>query len=712
MEIRLSNKKLIGLSLIALVGLAVISVSIFMIYNTHKNAIVDQQKAQIITTAETASRSLKAFFEERLHTMDLYFDGVLAHVSGAEAFIKDLEEILLPYQGREAMYLHRVAFLSPQDLTTGEKTRLEGHTQAMWGTYSLQQDGFFVLELYKPLRIDGVLIGYIKAEINLNAVYDQILYPIQIGKQGYCTVKDRAGIILMHGTKSQIGINSRTDRKEKYPELDPVGIDRLIENQIRGESGSDLVLSYWWDQVELGKVKKIIGYTPVHILEDFWVVSVIMDYSEIEWPLQQTLRMSIFVGLVMVLFLSYMVFYITRELKNIQRLQMEWRYEVELHAAFHRLKEQEEKVQQYDRLQTLGILVGTIAHEFNNLMTPITIYCDLLMNQFSDQPQVQEDLGEIATAVMRCSELSKQLLDYGRSEAVSDQMDCYDGAVAAKASMKMIEKIIPPEITLSYEISQEPLMIAGSPGGLNQILLNLCTNAYQAMKGQGGALTVTLKKHGEGEAILRVADTGCGMDQKTMDQMYQAFFTTKPPQEGTGLGLSVVHRLVTKQGGTIKAESTPGVGTVFEIIFPLLKAPEKKPLQHPPIGGQIKERPLRILILDDKSEITKSLKRGLEITKWKTEVYTNTALAYGRVKEDPKFFDILLTDASMPNMNGFEFARVIKGLNPKVKVLLMTGYVEEELETSLRERSIDGYIFKPITIGGLIERIDQLFIEE
>lgn len=708
MRSRLSKRKIIGLIIIVLVGLVVISVSIFMIYNTHKQSIVNQQKEQIITTAETASRSLGVFFKERVKTMDLYFDGVLSHVQAADDLYQQLNEMLAPYEESEAQYLQEVTFLSPSALTPGEKLLLTGQTKAVLGEYTLEKEGFFVLSLYKPLYINEALVGYVKAGINLNAVYDEILYPIQIGQHGYCTVKDRAGIILMHGTKSQIGINSRTDRKANYPDLDPVGVDRLIENQIRGESGSDLVLSYWWDQVELGKVEKIIGYTPVYVLKDFWVVSVIMDYSEIEGPLQQTLRMSILVGIVLVLFFSYVVFYITRELKNIQRLQLEWHYQAELYEAAHLLKQQEEKVQQYDRLQTLGILTGTIAHEFNNLMTPITIYCDLLIQKLNHLPQVKEDLNEIAIAAMRCADLSKQLLAYGRTEAVSAPIDNCDGAIAAKNSMKMIEKLTPPEIELSYKISHEPLIISISPGELNQILINLCTNAYQAMKGRGGKLKVTFLRNGKGQAQLIVKDTGCGMDQETMDNMYDAFFTTKPSNEGTGLGLSVVHRLVTKQGGSIRAESTLGEGTTFIINFPIIEGSSSVNLNNCSSNDEIKNKPLKILILDDKPEIIKSLKRGLGVTNWKIAGYTNPGLAYGKYKEEPEDFDILLTDAAMPNMNGFEFAKVIRSINPKAKIILMTGYIDEDLEAYLRQRVIDSYILKPIIINELLERVTKL----
>ena len=564
-----AKRKVIALAVITILGFILISSSIIMIYNTHKNDIINQQKVQIITTAETASRSLETFFSEKRRGMDLYFNGMVSDITDQSKLDDQIDSIIERYNSNEKEYLFSIEYLKPNEMKQAYGIQAVEEDDATYGKYVYQDANYYVLYLTKAIYVNGEVGGYVVAGFNLDKVYQEILYPIQIGDLGYCTVKDHDGIIIMHGTKSQIGINSKTDRKENYPELDPDGVDRLVENQIRGKSGCDIVSSYWWNNIEAGKVKKIIGYTPVHIVEQFWVVSVIMDYSEITGPLQKTLIMSVLLGIILVVFFGALVYYITRELKNTQRLKMEWKYESELIEATYQLRKQAVQVEQYDKLQTMGILTGTMVHEFKNLMTPIIIYCDLLSLKFSDNGEVKEEVSEISSAAKRCAELSEQLLAYVREEKEDDQMVTFDGVLATINAMKMISKLIPKEIRVQYNFSKQPIMLFGKIGAFNQILLNLCTNAYQAMKEKGGDLTVSFQKVNEKNAELKIMDSGCGMDEETMSKIYNAFFTTKAQGEGTGLGLLVVQRLVIKLGGTIQVHSVPLEETTFIITFPI-----------------------------------------------------------------------------------------------------------------------------------------------
>jgi signal transduction histidine kinase/ActR/RegA family two-component response regulator len=680
-----------------------IGLSITIGYNTHKNTIVKQQKKQIILIAETASRSLERFFEEEKKGMDLYFDGMLSNISDVDTLRNQIDDIISVYYESEKTYLNSINFYLPGEIE--EKNRKE---ETVFDTYEYQREGYYILNLVKPLFANNELGGYIVTSINLNKVYDEILAPIQVGELGYCTIKDRKGIILMHGTKNQIGIDSKSDRMEKHPDLNSEGIDKLLESQLRGESGSEIIVSYWWDNIEAGKVKKILGFTPVQIVEDFWVLSVIMDYSQVAKPLQNALRITILIGIILVIFFGSLVFYITRELKNTQRIRMEWKYQAELNEASNKFKKQEEQVQQYDKLQTIGILTGMIAHELNNLMTPIMIYCDLLSMKFAKNDDVMEEVSGITAAAKRCAELSHQLLAYGREDKEKDQKEIFDSSLVVKNSMKMIAKLFPREIKLTFDISNKPIFLSGNPGEINQILLNLCTNAYKAMKGTYGKLEVTYQKISEYEVELNVSDTGCGMDQETMEQMYNAFFTTKLGGEGTGLGLSVVKQLVVKYGGRIQANSLENKGTIFTIILPIL---DKLPVTHERSVTnriEIEKKKFRIMVLDDQIEILKPIKKGLSMTKWKVEYYTNPGFAYGVLKEKKDEFDILITDISMPSMSGLELAAIIRKSNPEIKIIAMTGYLNKDIQEYVDNNIIDGFLLKPITTNDIIDMVAKI----
>jgi signal transduction histidine kinase len=704
-----SRRKIAIFTLIISLGIVIIISSVFFVYESYKNQIVDQQREQIITTAETASLGLEYFFQEKKQGMDIYFDGMMSTIPDKNTLYKQIDTIIERFYFKEKNYLYNIKFIKAEEISSAMDNDAKLSKNAEYGDYKYIAEGLYILYLSKTIYINGHLEGYVMAGIDLNKVYHKILFPVQIGERGYCTVKDQNGMILMHGTKSQIGINSKTDRKELYPKLNAKGIDTLLNNQLSGKSGSDIVTSYWWDDVESGPVTKIIGYTPVSIVEgNTWVVSVIMDYAEIAGPIHNALSMSIILGFILVVFFGTLVYFITKEWKNTERIKLEWKYENELREAANALRKQEAQVRQYDKLQTLGILSGTIAHEFNNLMTPILIYCDLLLPKFKEDEEVKEEIEEISSIAQRCSELSKQLLAYGRVEKDEDLMSIYDGTLVAKNSMRMIAKLIPREINLDYRISEEPIMLYGNAGSLNQILLNLCTNAYQAMKETGGSLQVSFYKKDEEEAILKVSDTGCGMDKETMARMYQAFFTTKESGEGTGLGLSVVKRLVTKQGGNIEATSKLGEGTTFTIVMPIKDMkPKENNLNENEIKAVAKKK-IKIMILDDNDEILKSMEKGLSITNWHIEYSTNPSYVFGRLKEQSNGYDILLTDESMPEMSGLELSAILKKVNPAIKIIIMTGYVEKNLQENVNNKAIDGFLLKPISAMDVIREVFKL----
>jgi signal transduction histidine kinase len=707
----LSRQKIGMVLCFTVLGVIIITASVIMTFNIHRNEIIKQQKEQIITTAETASRGLETFFREKRRGMDLYFNGVVQYMEEEDLLNKQMEAILDQYYQKEKAYLYEIDFLTKEILKENRILVPATNNNAFYGSYNYQEACFYVLDLFKPLYLGKKFLGVVKASINLNTVYDEILYPIQIGEKGYCTVKDRNGIILMHGTKSQIGIDSKEDRKKQHPELDGEGINRLVENQIRGESGSNLVVSYWWDNLEAGKVKKIIGYTPVSVVADFWVVSVIMEYALIADILHRTLGMSIGIGILLVFFFVSLIFYITKELKNAQRMHMEWMYERELNEAAYRLKKQEEKVQQYDRLQTLGMLTGTIAHEFNNLMTPIMIYCDLLKDQIQGKAEMKEEVEEITIAARRCTELSKQLLDYGRTEHTEGKPVVFDAALVTKNTIKMFEKLLPKEVLLLSYICKDPVLILGNPGALNQIIINLCTNAYQVMKEKGGKIQLSLTVK-ENKAVLLIEDNGYGMDKTIMENIFEPFYTTKKPGEGTGLGLPVVKKLVKGMKGTILVESETGKGTIFTLTFPIQAAAleqSKGKVEH---HEYIVNKEYRIILLDDKPDIVKSIKKALAKTNWIIEGYTNPTTVYAKLKEQANKFDILLTDNSMPVVNGMELSTVIKRLNPHIKIILMTGYPEKELQEYIDKGIIDSYLIKPVSETDIIVKIDELYLNQ
>ena len=244
-------------------------------------------------------------------------------------------------------------------------------------------------------------------------------------------------------------------------------------------------------------------------------------------------------------------------------------------TALKRAEEQrralERQLQHSQRLESLGTLAGGVAHELNNTLVPIVALAKLLLEEVGEDQASRQDLETIATAGERARDLVKQILAFSRKQEAVRQP--FDAAQIVHEALSMLRRSLPATIAIVEQIKQVPPLI-GDAGGLQQVLVNLVTNAAQAIGSSKGVITVSVDIQEE-EVHLAVADTGCGMDAKTMERMFEPFFTTKEVGEGTGLGLSVMHGIVVGHGGRIAVDSAPGKGTRFDLFFPVAAAEER-----------------------------------------------------------------------------------------------------------------------------------------
>ena len=244
-------------------------------------------------------------------------------------------------------------------------------------------------------------------------------------------------------------------------------------------------------------------------------------------------------------------------------------------TALKRAEEQrralERQLQHSQRLESLGTLAGGVAHELNNTLVPIVALAKLLLEEVGEDQASRQDLETIATAGERARDLVKQILAFSRKQEAVRQP--FDAAQIVHEALSMLRRSLPATIAIVEQIKQVPPLI-GDAGGLQQVLVNLVTNAAQAIGSSKGIITVSVDIQEE-EVHLAVADSGCGMDAKTMERMFEPFFTTKEVGEGTGLGLSVMHGIVVGHGGRIAVDSAPGKGTRFDLFFPVAAAEER-----------------------------------------------------------------------------------------------------------------------------------------
>jgi signal transduction histidine kinase len=216
-------------------------------------------------------------------------------------------------------------------------------------------------------------------------------------------------------------------------------------------------------------------------------------------------------------------------------------------------------------MEAIGKLAGGIAHDFNNLMTAVIGYSDLLQRQFDAADARREKVAAIRDAALRASDLTRQLLAFGRRQTL--QADDVDLRGVVERMDSLLRRLIGEDIRLETVFGAEPVVVRADPTQLEQVVMNMAVNARDAMPG-GGLLTVAVLSDGE-EAVLSVIDNGSGMAPETRDRIFEPFFTTKGIGEGSGLGLATVHGIVGQSGGTIQVDSAPGEGTIFTVRFPL-----------------------------------------------------------------------------------------------------------------------------------------------
>ena len=217
----------------------------------------------------------------------------------------------------------------------------------------------------------------------------------------------------------------------------------------------------------------------------------------------------------------------------------------------------------------MEVLTGAIAHEFNNLMTPIMLYADLMEENEIVSNQMEEEIRELKSTAQRCEELAHQLLSYSRQGRAEKVLTEYNATFAIREAVNIIQKLVPSNVQLKTNICKTSYYLKGQVGSLNQILLNLTTNAIHAMK-EGGILMIQFGLSTEDNNVVRliVEDTGTGIPYEIQRNVFHPFFSTKPAGEGTGIGLTVVNRLTQEHGGSIRAKSEEGKGTRFILDFP------------------------------------------------------------------------------------------------------------------------------------------------
>ncbi|MET0400123.1 MAG: ATP-binding protein [Longimicrobiaceae bacterium] len=327
------------------------------------------------------------------------------------------------------------------------------------------------------------------------------------------------------------------------------------------------------------------------------------------------------------------------------------------------------------KLGEVGRLTGGVAHDFNNVLTAIKGLAQLAMMDVPAGEPLRDELREIDRAADRAAGLTRQLLAFSRREARQPREVDLHALVAGMAAM--LRRLIPEDVELALAPDAAPALAWADPGEVEQVLLNLAVNARDAMP-HGGRLVVATARGEDGRVALRVRDAGAGIPPELRARIFEPFFTTKDAGHGTGLGLATVAAIARRSGGSVEVESEPGRGTVFSVLLPGVDAPAPAPAgggeEAPPRGSET------VLVVED-DEAVRSLSRlVLERCGYTVLAAANGGQAIRAAAQHPGPLHLVLTDVVMPGMGGGELAAELARRLPGLRVVYMTGYLDDELE--------------------------------
>ncbi len=378
------------------------------------------------------------------------------------------------------------------------------------------------------------------------------------------------------------------------------------------------------------------------------------------------------------------------------------------------------RLEQSQKLEAVGTLAAGIAHDFNNILAAIAGNVELVRQDLDPAHAAQDALLEMRKASRRGRDLVGQILTFSRKHA-AEKTATQLGPIV-QDSLRMLRSTMPAGIELNCTIEENLPTILGDRVQLGQVTINLCTNAWQAIELVFGRIDVDVRlahtsavaaAGARGEATnyvqLTVRDNGVGMDSATLAQIFDPFFTTKPVGQGTGLGLAMVHGIVTDHGGFIDVQSRPGEGTTVTLLLPVTSEPAASLEDASPV--QPRGDGSHILYIDDDPALVLLTKRQLERLGYRVSAFESGADALQAFNDDPYLYDLAITDYNMPGESGIEVAKTLLGRRPDLAVVLVSGYITEELNAQASAIGIRAVLFKPDTIEDLSRTIHQLRAE-
>jgi signal transduction histidine kinase/ActR/RegA family two-component response regulator len=586
-----------------------------------------------------------------------------------------------------------------------------------------------------PIQENDEVVGVIAVQISLDSI-DNIM-------------KERSGM-WQTGETYLVGQDKKM-RSDSYLDslnhsvlasfkgtVEENGVDTgASQEALQGIEDKKVIVDYRGKQV-------LSAYAPIHIKDVQWALIAEVDEDEINKQIGRALnsKIAILTGLsvLMLILLALTIsIFINNGIRNIIS-QLERMIDDILRGKLHvrvkpgsvgvdfkrvmtrtnelldafvkQMKEKrklEEHIQCTQRMEAIGTLAGGIAHDFNNILTSMNAYAQIVKTNIPKNSVADDNINELMLSIRRASELIEQIMTFSRDIKTEERH--IDISEEISESIKLFKAALPRNIQVESRLCQEQLPIKANPSQIRQVIMNLYTNAYQAMQGDGGILTISTDKVKlEGNSTLNikkgtyckisVKDTGHGIDRKIQKRIFEPFFTTKPVGKGTGMGLSVVHGIVRRCGGGVEVESSAGKGACFNVYIPLAHKADLRKREKDLEISVVKSQG-RILFVDDDIQICDSQKKALEPLGYTVKAIPDSRVAEEVFSKNSKQFDLVILDLNMPHLDGFELAERIIRIRADIPVILTTGYAELIDAQKLERLGFHSVLLKPYKLSDI-----------
>ena len=608
-----SSKKIIK---IVIMGVAMAALMVFMIIRNYvqlRDALVSNEQKHLLTIAETTAKNIENRFKAEERSLRL-----LSKDSGFLEDFKSLEERSENYSGDAIKFYYKAAspgVESMQLLNSSGKVLAEYPSKVISTIYSnlssledvhgvMRDPGFEISKVYfegkvpfiyllQPIGIDGRFRGMIRAKVSIGNIYDDFVKQIRSGKKGYASIKTSNGVFLMHPKKNQVGYKAMDLRRKILPNYDWNELEELFTEQRSGRSGTKIYHSVWVLDDKPKLVKKFNAYAPIKLQDDFWIVTLSTDYSEVVERIRKNYYSTIIISSMIVLSFIFVGVYIyiikerkeklkqeTSHLEEVKKLNTELEEDIEKRKLLEKklLKTMDENKKKelimihQSRHAAMGEMIGNIAHQWRQPLSSLSLLIsnleDIILYGEDDKEYIDDVFKRSRVIINKMSETIDDFRYFFKPKAEKEKFNLYKLVNLTKSICG--ERLRHHDIDLKLEFAEE-IEFVGYFNQLSQVILNLVNNAVDALienKKNNREITLMAKQSKEKEVTIFIRDNGGGIPKEVLKNIFDPYFSTKSEKNGTGLGLHMSKMIIEKNfNGSITVENYDE-GAIFKIVIP------------------------------------------------------------------------------------------------------------------------------------------------